>query len=202
MAFPEHSALLIVDVQRDFCPGGALAVREGDEVVGPINRVAAEADRRGAPVFASRDWHPAESPHFVAHGGAWPVHCVQQSEGAQFHPSLVLPPRTAIVSKGDSHDDPEGYDAFDGHLDDGSRLADVLRAKGIRQVVVGGLATDYCVKNSVLGARRAGFHVVVLVDAIRAVDVQRGDGRRAMADMIASGATFIETDEFLRSVHG
>lgn len=198
MAFPQHTAFLIVDVQNDFCPGGALAVLEGDQVVAPVNRVAAEASRLGAPVVASRDWHPAGSPHFVEHGGAWPVHCVQQSAGARFHPALVLPAGTGIVSKGDTHDDPEGYDAFDGHLDDGAQLADVLRAKAIRRVVVAGLATDYCVKTSVLGARRAGFDVVVLVDAIRAVDVQRGDGQRAMADMIAAGATFVETDALLR----
>lgn len=198
MAFPDRSALLIVDVQRDFCRDGALAVRDGDEVVAPLNRLAAAASAAGAPVFASRDWHPPASPHFVSNGGLWPHHCVQGSAGAEFHPDLVLPEGTAIVTKGDTPIDPEGYDAFDGHLSDGTRLADALRARRVTQVVVGGLATDYCVKNSVLGARRAGFGVLVLQDAIRAVDVAPGDGQRALADMIASGATLAGTDELLR----
>jgi nicotinamidase/pyrazinamidase len=198
MAFPLHSAFLIVDVQLDFCPGGALAVRDGDQVLTPINRVTAEAVRRGAPILASRDWHPAASPHFAVNGGAWPVHCVQHSEGARFHPGLALPADTAIISKGDSQGDPEGYDAFDGHLDDGTHVADALRARGTTRVIVAGLATDYCVKNSVLGARRAGFQVTVLSDAIRAVDLAPGDAQRAIADMIAAGATFTASDELLR----
>jgi nicotinamidase/pyrazinamidase len=198
MAFPNRSALLIVDVQRDFCRNGSLAVRDGDEVVAPLNRAAAAASAAGAPVFASRDWHPQTSPHFLPNGGLWPHHCVQGSTGAEFHPDLVLPDGTAIVTKGDTPRDPEGYDAFDGHLADGTPLADALRARRVTHIVVGGLATDYCVKNSVLGARRAGFDVVVLEDAIRAVDVEPGDGQRALADMIASGAILAETDELLR----
>ena len=198
MAFPERSALLIVDVQRDFCRGGALAVRDGDEVVAPINRVAAAAHAAGAPVFASRDWHPLSSTHFAAHGGAWPFHCVQDTAGAGFHPDLVLPAGTRIVTKGDTPIDPEGYDAFDGHLDDGTSLAEALHALHVTHVVVAGLATDYCVKNSVLGARRAGFQATVLSDAVRAVDVQPGDGPKAVADMIAAGAHVAETGELLR----
>lgn len=198
MRFPKGSALLIVDVQRDFCRGGALAVRDGDEVVAPLNRVAAAARDAGAPVFASRDWHPPDSPHFATNGGAWPHHCVQGSAGAKFHPDLVLPNGTGIVTKGDTPTDPEGYDAFDGHLADGTSLADALRARQVTRVIVGGLATDYCVRDSVMGARRAGFDVVVLTDAIRAVDVEPGDGPKALADMLATGATFAETDDLLR----
>jgi nicotinamidase/pyrazinamidase len=198
MSFPRGSALLIVDLQRDFCRDGALAVRDGDEVVAPLNRAAAAAHAAGAPVFASRDWHPPDSPHFATHGGAWPHHCVQGSTGAEFHPDLHLPTGTAIVTKGDTPTDPEGYDAFDGHLADGTSLAEALRAKRVTRVVVGGLATDYCVRDSVMGARRAGLEVVVLTDAIRAVDVEPGDGRKALADMLASGATFAETDDLLR----
>jgi nicotinamidase/pyrazinamidase len=197
MPFPARSALLIVDVQRDFCPGGALAVRDGDEVVAPINRVATAAHDGGAPVFASRDWHPPTSTHFAVNGGVWPVHCVADSEGAAFHPNLDLPEGTVVVTKGDTPADPDGYDAFEGHLPDGTPLADALRARRVTRVVVAGLATDYCVKNSVMGARRAGFDVTVLTDAIRAVEVEPGDSQRAIADMIAAGAELAESADLL-----
>ena len=197
MAFPPDAALLIVDVQHDFCAGGALAVPGGDEVVPVVNDVSRAAVAAGAPIFASRDWHPAHSPHFAAFGGSWPVHCVQGSHGAALHDQLILPPGASLVTKGDSGRDPHGYDAFEGHLDDGASLAKALRARGITRVVVVGLATDYCVKNSVFGARRAGFAVTVLKDAIRAVDLSEGDGRRAIADMLAAGADITDSEEIV-----
>lgn len=189
MPFTPGSALLIVDVQNDFCAGGRLAVPGGDDVVPVCNAAASRAAEAGAPVFASRDWHPDESPHFAGQGGAWPVHCVQGTRGARLHPDLMLPGSARIVTKGDSPDDPHGYDAFDGHLDDGTGLAAALRARGVHHLVVVGLATDYCVKNSVLGARRAGFDVTVLTDGIRGVDLAAGDSARALDDITASGAT-------------
>ena len=193
--FSQDSALLIVDLQSDFCAGGALAVPDADAVVAPINRLAAAAAAAGCPVFASRDWHPAGSPHFAGHGGAWPVHCVQDTPGAGFHPALHLPAGAQVVTKGDSPDDPHGYDAFDGHLDDGTPLATALQAAGVKTLFVTGLATDYCVKSSVWGARRAGFDVRLVAEATRAVNLQPGDGAAALADMMASGARVVRVED-------
>jgi nicotinamidase/pyrazinamidase len=179
-------AFLIVDVQNDFCAGGALAVPDGDAVVPVINRVARAMADRGAPIFASRDWHPRESRHFAAHGGPWPVHCVAGTPGAQFHPGLELPDGTRVVTKGDTVFD-HGYSAFDGHLDDGRALARVLSDAGVTRLVVGGLATDYCVLHSVLDARRAGFDVLLLEDAVRGVNVAADDSRRAVERMERDG---------------
>jgi len=182
-------ALLIVDVQNDFCPGGALAVPEGNLVVAPLNRCAAHFARRGAPVYASRDWHPAVTAHFNTLGGPWPPHCVAGTAGAQFHPDLRLPPATVVVTKGD---DParDGYSAFDGRTGDGVTLLDELRRRQIDWLYVGGLATDYCVRQSVIDALAAGLCVSVLTDAVRAVEVHPGDGRRALEEMARAGATF------------
>jgi nicotinamidase/pyrazinamidase len=196
MPFAPDTALLIVDVQNDFCPGGRLAVAAGDEVVPICNDAAFLAAEAGAPIFASRDWHPETSPHFAEHGGAWPLHCVQESPGARFHPELDLPDRTQIVTKGDSPDDPHGYDAFDGHLEDGTSLAEALHARGVRHLVVAGLATDYCVKNSVLGARRAGFDVTVIEDGVRGVNLAPDDSERALDAMTRAGARLTTLDVF------
>jgi len=187
-------ALLIVDVQNDFCPGGALAVPDGDAVVPVINRVARCLAGSGIPVFASRDWHPRDTMHFAERGGPWPVHCVAGSPGAAFHPGLELPPGTLIVTKGD---DPaaDGYSAFEGHLPDGEALGDALARRGIRRLIVAGLATDYCVKRSVLDARQRGFEVVVVREGVRGVEVREGDTARAVAEMEAAGARFASADE-------
>jgi nicotinamidase/pyrazinamidase len=179
-------ALLIVDVQNDFCPGGALPVPHGDEVIPVLNRLAARVSALGFPVYASRDWHPMTSRHFQINGGRWPVHCVPGTEGARLHPDLDLPPGTLIVTK-DVGPDSDGYSAFEGEIAGrGSLLAD-LRARGVTELIVGGLATDYCVSASALDARRAGFDVTVVTDAIRAVDVESGDGRRALEEMKDAG---------------
>jgi nicotinamidase/pyrazinamidase len=179
-------ALLVVDVQNDFCPGGALAVPGGDRVIPVLNRLAAIASALGMPVYASRDWHPPDSRHFAAHGGRWPVHSVAGTEGARLHPDLQLPPGALIVSKGVGRDD-DGYSAFDGSIAGrGSLLAD-LRARGINELVIGGLATDYCVRASALDARQHGLDVIVVSDAIGAVDAAPGDGARAIDEMKAAG---------------
>ena len=183
-----RSALLIVDVQRDFCPGGALAAPEGDRVIAPLNRRIADAAAHGWPVYASRDWHPATTRHFQPYGGEWPVHCVEHTAGAEFHPALRLPPAAIVISKGQSADKP-GYSAFEGSTPDGRTLAEDLRERQIDHLYVGGIATDYCVKHSVLDARRAGFEVTVLEDAIAGVDVMAGDSARAIEEMQAAGAT-------------
>ncbi len=181
------AALLIVDVQNDFCPGGALAAPGGAAIVPSLNRYIAQARARRLPIYASRDWHPAQTTHFKEFGGMWPPHCVQQSSGAAFHPDLRLPPETAVVSKGDVADR-EGYSAFDGHTDEGRSLADDLRARDIDQLFVGGIATDYCVRQTVLDALTEGFRVAVLADAVTGIDVHAGDAARALEEMRAAGA--------------
>lgn len=180
-------ALIVVDVQNDFCSGGTLAVPHGDEVVEPLNKLIDEFLERGDPVYKSRDWHPPKTKHFAEHGGTWPVHCVQNTEGAEFHPALRDDPRIHVISKGVG--DTEGYSAFDD-----TDLASRLRAQDIEEVVVGGLATDYCVKHTVLDALKNGFKVKARADAMRAVELQHGDGERAIDQMRAAGAEIVRTD--------
>ena len=182
-----HAALLIVDVQNDFCPGGALAAPGGAAIVPVINRYIADARATHLPIYASRDWHPPATTHFKRWGGVWPPHCVQHTPGAAFHPALVLPPDATIISKGD-RPDREGYSAFDGHTSDGRPLAEDLRTRGIDELLVGGIATDYCVRQTVLDALKSGFRVTVLPDAITGIDVHPGDADRAVAEMREAGA--------------
>lgn len=182
-----NRALIVVDVQNDFCPGGALPVPDGDRVVPVLNTYLARADAAGMPIFASRDWHPARTTHFTEFGGRWPAHCVQDTPGAAFHPDLRLPAATRIITKGTGGRD-EGYSAFEGQLSDGRDLATALGEAGVTRVFVGGLATDYCVRATVLAARQAGFEVTWLRDASRPVDMKPGDGARAQIEMMAAGA--------------
>jgi nicotinamidase/pyrazinamidase len=184
-----HDALLVVDVQRDFLPGGALAVPGGDAIVPVLNRCLREFARAGAPVFCSRDWHPANHCSFRAQGGPWPAHCVAGTAGADFAPGLQLPPDAAIVSKA-TRAERDAYSAFDG-----TGLAARLHAARVRRVFIGGLATDYCVRATALDARDSGFDVVLLTDAVRAVDMTPGDGARAMEEMQARGIALAESAE-------
>src|SRR3977135_59265 len=170
MAIDKKKALIVVDVQNGFCLGGSLAVANGDEVVAPLNELIREFLDRGELVFKSRDWHPATAKHFAAYGGIWPVHCVQDTYGAEFHADLSDDPRITIISKG-IDESADGYSAFDG-----TKLAQLLRNQGVTEVWVGGLATDYCVKHTVLDALQQGFEVKALADAMRAVNVKPGDG--------------------------
>lgn len=179
-----HAALLVVDVQNDFCPGGALAVPAGDRTIPVLNRAIARFTAAGRPVYASRDWHPIDTTHFQARGGPWPVHCVADTPGAAFHPDLHLPEDAIVVSKGQSRED-DGYSAFEGTT--GARtLAEDLRARGVRELHVGGLATDYCVRASALDARAEGLRVIVLRDAIAGITPDTTE--RAIAEMQAAGA--------------
>ena len=184
MSNEKKRALIVVDVQNDFCPGGALAVPHGDEVVTPLNRLIREFLGRDDLVVKSRDWHPRKTKHFAEFGGMWPVHCVQGTHGAEFHRDLLDDPRIIVVSKGLGDED--SYSAFDG-----TDLAELLRKQGVEEVWVGGLATDYCVKNTVLDAAREGFRVKALEDAMRAVEVQPGDGALAVEEMREGGAEII-----------
>ena len=187
-----RAALLVVDIQKDFCAGGALAAPGGVEIIPAVNRHVAAASTRGMPVYATRDWHPVRTTHFKEYGGNWPPHCVQGTTGAQFHPALKLPPDAIIVNKGD---DPErhGYSAFEGHTSEGKTLLDDLRARHITRVYVAGIATDYCVRQSALDALRAGLEVRVLPDAIAGIDVRPGDARRALDEISAAGAELVST---------
>jgi nicotinamidase/pyrazinamidase len=187
----KNDAFVIVDVQNDFCPGGALAVAEGDQVVGRLNRYIARFRDASLPIFATRDWHPVKTSHFKDFGGQWPVHCVQESYGAQFHPALDLDSQVVIVSKGMAAD-ADSYSGFDAVDAAGAALADLLQRSQTKRLFVGGLATDYCVKQTVLDGLKQGFDVVVLKDSIRGVELKPGDSVRAIEEMVRAGADVIE----------
>lgn len=180
-------ALIIVDVQNDFCPGGALGVPHGDRVVPVINDYARRFAAAGLPIFASRDWHPPETTHFATRGGPWPVHCVGGERGAEFHPDLRLPGTTRVVSKGQGATE-DAYSAFQARDESGALLPDLLRGEGVDRIYIGGLATDYCVRFTVLDALRSGFRATVLLDASRGVNVTPSDSEEAIAEMVGDGA--------------
>ena len=182
-------ALIIVDVQNDFCPGGALAVAGGDEVVPALNPVIERFAGAGLPIIATRDWHPEKTSHFKTHGGPWPVHCVQGTRGAEFHGDLKLG-NAVVLSKGMTADE-DSYSGFQATDPSGTRLATLLRHQGVERILVGGLATDYCVKHTVLDGLREGFKVVLLGDSIRAVNLEPHDGDLAIDEMVRAGAVKI-----------
>jgi nicotinamidase/pyrazinamidase len=182
----DNAALLIVDMQNDFCPGGAIPVKDGDCIVATLNRYIDAFVGLQRPVFASRDWHPADSTHFLKNGGTWQVHCLQNSPGARFHPALRLPSQAVIISKGVGCNE-QGYSAFEGADAQGRPLDGLLDALKIDRLLIGGLATDYCVKATVLAARRNGFRVDILTDAIKGVDLKPGDSERALEAMTLAG---------------
>jgi nicotinamidase/pyrazinamidase len=200
MTHEERSALLVVDVQKDFCPGGALAVPEGDRVARVLNRYIGDAIARGWVIYASRDWHPPVTRHFLPFGGEWPVHCVQHTDGARFHDELRLPGSVIVISKGQSAESP-GYSAFEGLTPDGKTFETDLHERRIEHLFVGGLATDYCVKHSVLGALRSGLKVTVLADVIAGVDLHPGDSAQAIAEMATAGAEMSGSPNLSRSGH-
>ena len=194
MIHEDRAGLLVVDVQNDFCAGGALPVPSASRVVTALNRYLNDAVAQGMTVYASRDWHPPVTNHFQPYGGPWPAHCVQQTEGARFHAELRLPPSAIVVTKGEDSAAP-GYSAFEGRTPEGKSLLDDLRDRGIGRLYVGGLATDYCVKASVLDALSAGLHVTVLEDAIAGVDP--GASVSAVAEMRRKGADMASDPDLL-----
>lgn len=189
-----HSALLIVDLQNDFCASGALPVPDGERVVEPLNRAAKLFGAEGLAVLFSRDWHPRTTCHFREFGGIWPSHCIQGSRGAEFHPGLQPPPGAVIISKGCAPDS-NGYSAFDGKSDNGRTLGEILEELDVDHLYIGGLASDYCVLSSVLDARQAGYEVTVLSDGIAGVNITAGDSEKALREMERSGAHFCTVDE-------
>jgi len=178
-------ALIVVDVQNDFCPGGSLAVAQGDEVVAPLNKLMKEFLDRGEPVYKTRDWHPEKTKHFAIYGGTWPIHCVQNTRGAEFHSDLLDDPRITVISKG-FDERADGYSGFDG-----TQLAQLLRDEEVKEIWVGGLATDYCVKETVIDGVHNGFKVKALADAMRAVNVNPDDGKKAIDLMKEAGAEIV-----------
>jgi nicotinamidase/pyrazinamidase len=182
LTLTDGDALIVVDVQNDFLPHGSLAVPHGDEVVAPLNQYLRAFHDRALPIYATRDWHPANHCSFAAQGGPWPPHCVAESGGAAFAAALALPPETTVISKATTAD----QDAYSGFQ--GTDLATRLRTRNVRRAFVGGLATDYCVLNTVKDAIKNGFEVYLLADAIRAVNVKLDDGAKAEAEMRRLGA--------------
>jgi nicotinamidase-related amidase len=182
-----NPALVVVDLQRDFCAGGALAVPDGDAVVGPVNALIDQFRSTGNPIYLTRDWHPADHSSFADQGGLWPPHCVAGTEGADFHPNLQVGDGMTVVSKATEREG-DAYSGFQG-TDLGAQLA----AAGISEVLVCGLATDYCVKATALDAVQAGLATTVLTDAIRGVEVQPGDTQGALDELRAAGAKFADS---------
>ncbi|UCE20414.1 MAG: bifunctional nicotinamidase/pyrazinamidase [Gemmatimonadota bacterium] len=182
-----EKALLVVSVQNDFCSGGALTVPWGDDVVPVLNAYIELFSERRLPVFASRNWHPKRSKHFREFGGQWPIHCVQNTDGARFHGALTLPQDVIVLSKGM---DPEKdtYSDFESFDSNGVAFSDILRILGIDELFVGGLATDSCVKHTVLDALKFGFQVKLLMDGIRGVNVKSKDSEAAIREMMKHGA--------------
>jgi nicotinamidase/pyrazinamidase len=180
-------ALLIVDVQNDFCPSGALGVPDADRIVPVINRYIKVFAKKGFFIFATRDWHPVRTKHFKDFGGIWPAHCIQNSQGAAFHPKLRLPKGTIFLHKGM---DPEkdSYSAFHAEDERGVGFLKLLNLLGVDGIFIAGLATDYCVKYSTRDAVKHGFKVRVLADAIKGVDLKPGDSEMAIKDMLRHGA--------------
>ncbi|MFA6747260.1 MAG: bifunctional nicotinamidase/pyrazinamidase [Aminobacterium sp.] len=193
MSLTTGDALIIVDVQNDFCEGGALAVSGGDDVVPVINALSRYCENRHIPVYFSRDWHPSDHVSFKAQGGPWPPHCVQSERGAAFHPDLYIPERAVIVSKGTAPDK-DAYSAFEG-----TDLLHKLREQSILRVFVCGLATDYCVKSTALDALNEGFEVFVITDGMRGVNVQPDDSRHALEELENKGAFLTTSYEVVES---
>jgi nicotinamidase/pyrazinamidase len=185
---PPRAALLAVDLQNDFMPGGALGVSDGHEVIAPLNRAMRAAAAGGVPIFLTRDWHPPDHCSFRARGGPWPPHCVAGTAGAAFAGAVDVMPRAVIVSKATTRD-AEAYSALNG-----TGLAQLLRDAHVERLLLGGLATDYCVRATALDALETGFSVLVLQDACRAVDVHAGDGQRALDEIVRAGAVLTTTD--------
>ncbi|MDG6920338.1 MAG: bifunctional nicotinamidase/pyrazinamidase [Nitrososphaerota archaeon] len=185
-------ALVVIDAQRDFCPGGVLPVKDGDEIIGPANRLIALFEKEKSPIFFTRDWHPADHRSFKSRGGLWPSHCIKNTEGAKFHPSLNVPAGAVIISKAIRRDS-EAYSGFQG-----TKLAERLRSLEVKDLYVLGLATDYCVKDTVLDGLAEGFRVFLVSDGVRGVNLSPTDSSNAIKTMISKGARSVTSDAIIR----
>jgi nicotinamidase/pyrazinamidase len=186
----KNDALVVVDVQKDFLPGGALPVPEGDKVIPILNDYIRLFNAAHAKVYATRDWHPPNHMSFQAYSGPWPAHCIRESEGAKFHPDLNLPADVTVISKA-TDPNRESYSGFDG-----TTLVDELRINEVARLFVGGLATDYCVKGTVLDGLGFGFEVILLSDATRGINVKPGDVEKAVEAMTLRGAETAILEDF------
>ncbi|MDZ7265545.1 MAG: nicotinamidase [candidate division KSB1 bacterium] len=187
-------ALLVVDLQNDFCPGGALGVEEGDQIIPRVNEYVALFLKHRLPIFVSRDWHPPESGHFKAGGGPWPPHCIRETAGARFHPDFKVPPEAIIISKG-TDPQADGYSVFEGHDAAGTSFLELLVQMGIQELYIAGIATDYCVRWSAHDALRHGFAVKVLLDGIKGVD--KHDSAQALEEIVAQNGRLTSFGEVL-----
>jgi nicotinamidase/pyrazinamidase len=180
-------ALLIVDVQNDFCPGGALGIPQGDKIIPAINKYTKVFSSKKLPIFVTRDWHPVRTKHFQDFGGVWPVHCIQNTQGSAFHSKLKLPKGSIFLYKGM---DPEkdSYSAFQAQELNGTGFAHLLKLLKVNELYICGLATDYCVRFSALDALKHGVKVKILIDAIKGVDLKKGDSQKAIKEMMRKGA--------------
>ena len=180
-------ALLIVDLQNDFCPGGALSVPEGDQIILAINKYIKIFQKKKAAILATRDWHPVRTKHFKDFGGIWPVHCIQNTLGAAFHPKLKLPKDAILLYKG-MDPQKDAYSAFQAEDTSGTSLPKLLKLYGVQELYIAGLATDYCVRFSARDALKQGFKVKILTDAIKGVDLKPKDSENAIKEIVKLGA--------------
>ena len=185
-----EDVLLITDVQKDFLPGGALPVDSGNEIIPVLNDYIRNFDTAKAHVFASRDWHPTDHVSFNTQGGPWPPHCIKETNGAKFSSDLKLPKHTLVISKA-TEPTHESYSAFEGTI-----LANALKRLGVKRLFIGGLATDYCVLNTVLDARKLGLETVVLMDATLGINVNPSDVDSAIETMVTNGSLQATVDDF------
>ena len=185
------TALIIVDIQNDFCKGGPLEVKNGEEVIGGLNELIDKFHTEGKPVYATKDWHPLDHCSFQTNGGLWPVHCVQGTPGAGLHPELLIDDRVGIINKGTETGE-EAYSGFDG-----TNFAEQLRENNISKVIIGGLATDYCIHGTTIGAIKNGFSTSVIEDLIRGVELNPGDCANATKEMKDAGAKFIQSSSLV-----
>jgi nicotinamidase/pyrazinamidase len=192
----KDAALILVDIQNDFCPGGALAVAEGDQVVGVVNRLMPHF----ALVVSTLDWHPANHVSFREQGGPWPPHCVQNTFGAELHPALKTEYIGHTFRKATTADR-DAYSEFEGVDDQRRSLDEYLKSRGVRRVYIAGLATDYCVRATTLDAVRLGYETTVVTDGVRPVNVEPDDGAKALAEMEAAGARLVTSDAVLQKAN-
>jgi len=189
-------ALIVVDIQRDFCPGGALAVAHGDNIIPAVNELVRAFEDAGLPIFFTRDWHPKDHVSFRANGGPWPPHCIQNTPGARFHPSLDIPYDAEVIDKGTL----QAEDAYSGFQ--GTDLARMLRDLHVKRIYVVGLATDYCVKNTVLDGAAQGFETFVITDCVKGVNLKRTDSATALKAMASHGAKQTTSGRVVKSTLG
>jgi len=189
--FQPTDGLIVVDIQRDFCPGGTLAVPQGDEIIDVVNRIIKKAEEAGSVIVYTRDWHPENHLSFKAYGGIWPPHCVQWTPGAEFHPQLYLSEKGIILDKG-THPEFEAYSGFQG-----TGLHQIFKDRGVNRVFVVGLATDYCVKETVVDALRYRYETFVVADAVKGVNVNPDDSQKALQHIKDMGGKVILSQELL-----